>query len=112
MSEIQGWHAHVYFDPQATRDDAAMVRAGLAERFPAAILGRWHDVPVGPHPGAMFQVAFAPDLFPTLVPWLALHRRGLDVLVHPEPGRQRADHLQHAMWMGAVLPLKGEVLPE
>lgn len=112
MSDITGWHAHVYYDPQATREAAETVRAGLAERFPAAVLGRWHDVPVGPHPGAMYQVAFTPELFPTLVPWLALHRRGLTVLVHPETGRQRADHLQHAMWLGAVLPLNADVLPE
>ena len=111
-AEIAAWHAHVYYDPAATREDAAAVRTGIAEGFPAAVLGRWHDVPVGPHPSAMYQVAFGPELFPSLVPWLALHRRGLAVLVHPETGRARADHLRHALWMGAVLPLKGEVLPE
>ena len=26
-------------------------------------LGRWHDVPVGPHTAAMYQVAFATELF-------------------------------------------------
>ena len=60
----------------------------------------------------MFQVAFAPALFATLVPWLALQRRGLAVLIHPETGRQRADHLDHALWLGAILPLKAEMLPE
>src|SRR3954464_3200564 len=104
---ITGWHAHIYYDPTHSRAEASAVREGIATEFPEAVLGRWHDVPVGPHPDAMFQVAFAPPLFPTLVPWLALQRRGLTVLVHPETGRQRADHLQHAMWMGAVLPLKG-----
>ncbi|MBK1661306.1 DOPA 4,5-dioxygenase family protein [Paracraurococcus ruber] len=109
---IAGWHAHVYYDPAATRDAAAAVRDGIAERFPAAVLGRWHDLPVGPHTAAMYQVAFAPDLFPMLVPWLALHRRDLSVLVHPETGRQRADHIRHALWMGPPLPLKAEILPE
>ena len=109
---ITGWHCHVYYDPATTRPAAEVVRAGLAAGFPDAGLGRWHDVPVGPHTAAMFQVAFAPALFPTLVPWLALHRQGLAVLVHPETGRQRADHVHHALWMGAVLPLKAEILPE
>lgn len=108
---ITGWHAHVYFDA-ATRDAAARLRDGIAAAFPDAVLGRWHEVPVGPHPQAMYQVAFAPDLFPALVPFLALNRDGLAVLVHPETGRQKADHLHHAMWMGAVLALDASVLPD
>jgi DOPA 4,5-dioxygenase len=108
---ITGWHAHVYFD-DATREAAARLREGIAQAFPDAVLGRWHDVPVGPHPRAMYQVAFAPALFPALVPFLALNREGLVVLVHPETGRQKADHLLHALWMGAVLPLDASVLPE
>ncbi len=108
---ITGWHAHVYYDP-ATRDAAARLREGIALAFPDAVLGRWHDVPVGPHPQAMYQVAFGTALFPTLVPFIALNREGLAVLVHPDTGRQRADHEHHAMWMGAVLPLDTARLPE
>lgn len=108
---ITGWHAHVYFDA-TSRAAAARLREGIAQAFPDAVLGRWHDVPVGPHPQAMYQVAFAPALFPLLVPFLALNREGLAVLVHPETGRQRADHTHHAMWMGAVLPLDVARLPE
>jgi aromatic ring-cleaving dioxygenase len=113
MSEaITGWHAHVYYDPAASRAAAETLRAAIAARFPGAILGRWHDRPVGPHPAAMYQVAFAPDLLPGLLPFLALHRSGLVVLVHPETGRQRADHAAHALWMGEILPLDFSVLPE
>jgi DOPA 4,5-dioxygenase len=108
---IAGWHAHVYFDA-VTRDAASRLREGIAQAFPDAVLGRWHDVPVGPHPQAMYQVAFATALFPALVPFLALNREGLTVLVHPDTGRQRADHAHHAMWMGAVLPLDLARLPE
>lgn len=108
---IQGWHAHVYFGPE-TREQAAWLRERIAEAFPEAVLGRWHDRPVGPHAEAMYQVAFPVALFPRLVPFLALNRRGLTVLVHPETGRQRADHLEHALWLGAMLPLDASVLPE
>lgn len=108
---ITGWHAHVYFDA-ATRDAAARLREGIAQAFPDALLGRWHDAPVGPHPQAMYQVAFPPALFAALVPFLALNREGLAVLVHPDTGRQRADHERHALWMGAVLPLETARLPE
>jgi DOPA 4,5-dioxygenase len=109
---IHGWHAHIYYDPATTRGAAATLREAIAEHFPGALLGRWHDVKVGPHPTAMYQVAFPPELFPTLVPFIALHRAGLTVLVHPETGRQKKDHLEHALWMGAVLPLDASVLPD
>ncbi len=108
---IVSWHAHVYFDPASTRASAEQVRRGIAERFKVQ-LGRWHEVPVGPHTGAMYQVAFDVDVFADLLPWLALHHEGLSVLVHPNTLRPRADHLVHALWLGAPLPLRGDVLPE
>ena len=60
----------------------------------------------------MYQVAFTPALMPALLPFIALNREGLTVLVHPETGRQKADHADHAMWMGAVLPLDVSRLPD
>jgi DOPA 4,5-dioxygenase len=75
-------------------------------------MGRWHDVTVGPHTQAMYQIAFETALFPTLVPFLMLNRHGLTILVHPETGRPRDDHLIHALWLGAVLELNGAILPE
>ncbi len=110
MHAIHSFHAHIYFDPLATRATAEAVRDGIAGLF-AVRLGRWHDVPVGPHPQPMYQVAFLPALFASFVPWLMLHRRGLTVLIHPNTGAPRDDHLLHAFWMGAILPLKGAVLP-
>ena len=109
---IVGWHAHVYYDPATTRGNAERVRQGIAERFTGLRLGRWHDVPVGPHTVAMYQVAFTVAHFATLVPWLALNREGLSVLVHPDTLAPRADHLVHALWLGPALALKPEVLPE
>jgi DOPA 4,5-dioxygenase len=109
---IEGWHAHLYYATPEERAVAAEIREAIAALFPAAVLGRWRDEPVGPHPMAMYQVAFGPELLPAFLPWLALNRRGLTVLVHPETGRQRADHSAHALWLGAVLPLKLDSLPE
>jgi aromatic ring-cleaving dioxygenase len=108
---IVSWHAHVYFDPATTRAEAERVRTAIAQRF-SVQLGRWHDAPVGPHTAAMYQVAFEPAVFAALVPWLALHRQGLSVLVHPNTLAPRADHLSHALWLGETLPLRGDVLPE
>ena len=107
---IKHYHAHIYYEPARTRDAAALLRAQLEEICPEARLGAWHDEPVGPHPQAMYQVAFAPAHLATILPWLMLNRGALNVLVHPETGNDYADHSRHALWLGAVLPLRLEVL--
>ena len=104
--KIKGFHAHVYYDPE-TREAAARVRDGLSQ-FDVQ-LGRWHDDPVGPHPKSMYQVAFAPAQFGNVVPWLMLHREGLDVLVHPQTGDALTDHMEHSLWLGEKLKLNVEI---
>jgi DOPA 4,5-dioxygenase len=105
--QIKGYHAHIYYDPK-TRTAAAHVREGLAS-FNAQ-LGSWHDEPVGPHLKPMYQVAFAPEEFGKIVPWLMLHREGLSVLVHPSTGDGYGDHLERSLWLGKKLKLNERVL--
>lgn len=100
---ITGYHAHIYYDPD-NRRNAEDIRTQLGELFDA-VLGRWHDVPVGPHPAAMYQVAFSCSEFQKIVPWLMLNRKGADILVHPETGDDLTDHTAHAAWLGTPLPL-------
>ncbi|WP_428483973.1 DOPA 4,5-dioxygenase family protein [Rhodopila sp.] len=110
LGRITDYHIHVYYDP-ASRRQAEVLREWVQTRF-AVRMGRWHDVPVGPHPTAMYQIAFPVDLFPTLVPFVMMNRLGLTVLLHPQSGRPRDDHTINATWMGAVLPLNIGMLPE
>ncbi len=95
---ITGYHAHIYYDADS-KETAAAVREGLEASF-SVRMGRWHDRPVGPHPSWSYQIAFDPEQFATVVPWLALNRRGLIVFLHPETGDHLADHTEHAIWMG------------
>ena len=98
------YHAHVYFDP-ATRPAAAWLRAELERLFPVR-MGRWREQPVGPHSKPMYQVAFGPELFGQVVPFLMLNRHGLDILIHPESGLGHAgDHAVRCAWLGDKLPL-------
>src|SRR5260370_1240070 len=76
----------------------------MGAAFPTAILGSWHDEAVGPHTVSMYQVAFAVDEFPRLVPWLMLNHAGLDVLIHPQTADSYDDHMVHALWLGEKLP--------
>lgn len=106
---IEGWHAHVYFD-EASRDPAQSVRDAVTARFSGAMeMGRWHEKLVGPHPRWSYQIAFAPDAFDTIIPWLALNRQGLTVFIHPETGDALTDHRDRAIWMGEVLPLNLDI---
>jgi aromatic ring-cleaving dioxygenase len=108
-SAISEYHAHVYYDPQTTRDRAERLRARVAAAFPQAKLGRWHDELVGPHPQSMFQIAFPAPLLNAFLPWLMLNRDGLSVLLHPETGNDYRDHSAHAAWLGDAVPLRLDV---
>src|SRR6267142_2589161 len=107
---IEHYHAHIYYDPAATRDRAERLRERVAAAFPDARLGRWHDELVGPHTRSMYQIAFSRELLASFLPWLMLNRDGLTILLHPETGDAYADHAEHAAWLGGVLPLRLEVL--
>lgn len=111
LSEIASYHAHIYYDPATTRDEAERLRSWIGERF-SVTLGRWHDVKVGPHDQAMYQVAFAREIFPELVPWLMLNHGRLSILVHPNTTNPRRDHAADPMWIGPALAVHAEMLPE
>ncbi|OHX10461.1 4,5-dioxygenase [Chromobacterium sphagni] len=106
--EISGFHAHVYFDAshqtQAKRLwDAIQSRFDVTARY-------WREAAFGPHPSGAYQVDFSAALFGELVPWLMLHREGLDILVHPLSGDDVEDHTDYAMWLGAPVALDVDFL--
>lgn len=103
MAAINGYHAHVYFDA-STLDQARALCTECSQKFGVA-MGRVHERPVGPHPDWSCQLAVEPNKIGDVIGWLALHRKGLVVLVHPETGDALKDHTEHAIWMGAIRPL-------
>ena len=107
---VRHYHAHIYYDPVSSRERAARLRERVAAAFPEAILGRWHDEPVGPHPQSMYQIAFPTGLLAEFLPWLMLNRDGLNILLHPGTGDDYADHSSHAVWFGEVLALRLDAL--
>jgi len=111
LNRIEDYHAHVYYGAE-TKPRAAALRTKLEVAFPEAEYGRWHDEPVGPHPQGSYQVKFSHALFPKIVPFLALERDGLTVLIHPNTGDNLADHRDYALWMGSMPDLKLSIFRE
>ena len=108
MTEIRGYHAHVYYDG-ATRPVAERLREAIISRF-AVKPGGFSDEPVGPHPISQFSVIFQTEEFQNIVPWLMLNHADLDVLVHPLTDSSYDDHSKNALWIGTPVPMKLDVL--
>jgi aromatic ring-cleaving dioxygenase len=105
---INGYHAHVYFD-DTNVEQARALRERVSEEFDYAV-GRFHEKNVGPHPRWSFQIAFKADAFGTLVPWLAVNRKGLTVFVHGLSGDDIYDHTELVLWLGESVELDLSVL--
>jgi len=101
---IDHFHAHVYFRTDEQREIAMQLRHVIEQTFDV-VMGRVHDRNVGPHTAHMYQVAFRPAEFDTLVPWLMLNNGGLSILVHPGTGNDLRDHTIGAAWIGEQLPV-------
>ena len=105
-SEIKSYHVHLYYGG-SNKQHAADLRRELGSRFGKKItIGRWRDkAPQGPHPVSHFQIDFPINLFDILVPFLALNRKDLNVLLHPNTGNGYEDHTRNVMWIGPSIPL-------
>ena len=105
-----GYHAHIYYDPTSTRAVAEGVCAALGAQCQVEIEA-FRDTPRGPHPCANVLVIFTPDQFAQVVPYLMVHRAGLDILVHPLTEDAVEDHSSYAIWLGNPIELKLHTLP-
>jgi aromatic ring-cleaving dioxygenase len=103
MSAITGYHAHVYFDA-ASKSQAQALCEEAGRNF-RLVVGRMQDKPVGPHPRGSCQLAFGPEEFRNVVPWLIENRNGLTVLAHANTGNDLKDHTEHGLWLGPSEPL-------
>jgi aromatic ring-cleaving dioxygenase len=108
MTELKGYHAHVYYDA-GTKPTAAKLREAIIKQFKVEP-GAFSDEPRGPHPISQFNVTFEIPEFQNVVPWLMLNREGLDVLIHPLTESSYDDHSKNAMWLGTPVPMKLDIL--
>jgi aromatic ring-cleaving dioxygenase len=102
-TQIDGFHAHVYFDA-----DTVTKARDLCERAAAefgVVMGRVHERNVGPHPMWSCQLGTTNAQFAALLSWLALHRDGLIIFSHPNTADPLKDHRDHGIWLGTGLDL-------
>jgi aromatic ring-cleaving dioxygenase len=103
MTEVQSFHAHVYFDA-STIEQARKLCMDCRDTF-GVKMGRVHERPVGPHPDWSCQLTVGIDQLGPVLAWLALNRNGLVIFCHPSTGDSLKDHTEHAIWLGAIRPL-------
>jgi len=105
-TDVSSYHVHLYYDG-STKQHAANLRREMDKRFGKQVtIGRWRDkAPQGPHPVSHFQVDFPTELFNVLVPFLALNRGNLHILLDQNTGNGYEDHTQNVMWIGPSIPL-------
>jgi aromatic ring-cleaving dioxygenase len=98
MADVQGFHAHIYFDP----DELSEAQA-LAERAHALFglaVGRFHEKPIGPHPRGSCQLTVPLETFGAFANWAVVHRGGLTIFAHADTGEDLPDHSHNVIWFG------------
>jgi len=108
MTEVKGYHAHVYFNAD-TRKIAEALRGTIIEKFDVKP-GGFSDDPIGPHPIPQFNIIFEATEFQKIVPWLMLNHEDLDVLIHPLTESSYDDHSKNALWIGTPVPMRLDIL--
>ena len=106
MTQIQNYHAHVYYNADTLAQARQLCEAAVAHF--GLQMGRMHEKPVGPHPDWSCQLTIPAEQIGEVLGWLRLHRNGLIVFVHPQTGDDLADHRDRAIWLGEERPLKLE----
>jgi DOPA 4,5-dioxygenase len=96
--EFTNFHAHIYFNPDEV-DQARVIGEAAAALFGAEV-GRYHVMPIGPHPRGSCQLTVAKDRFGELAQWLTFNRRGLTIFAHALTRQALADHTDHVIWFG------------
>ena len=95
------YHAHVYWQNEAQRREALLLRFPLSEI--GCKLGTIWDQAIGPHPYAMYQVNYSSTIAKKVE--RILRATKLDILLHEDTGDDVRDHTEGARWINNKLTL-------
>ncbi|WEM45307.1 DOPA 4,5-dioxygenase family protein (plasmid) [Photobacterium sp. DA100] len=102
------YHAHIYFDDHQS-NLAKYLHQAIAQREDIDAIFPMVHQSVGPHSKPMFEVHFSMNTH-LFCQWLDDNRGELSVLIHPVTLDALSDHTTSAIWLGAELPLKTDIL--
>ncbi|CAF0820352.1 unnamed protein product [Didymodactylos carnosus] len=68
--------------------------------------------PIGPHPIGSWGIYLPLEDFTSAVSWISINHGNLTILVHPNSGYPKIDHLTNAFWIKTQLPLDGDQLSD
>ena len=97
------YHAHVYWNDAEQRAHAVAMRIGL--EMLGCDLGRIHDVPIGPHPLAMYQVMYDDRIKTPVERVLTNESHGISILLHEDTGDDIHDHTEEVRWINEPVVL-------
>lgn len=104
------YHAHIYWNNNEERDIALSIREDLIQL--GCQLGRVHDIAIGPHPLAMYQVNYDDGNKKLIEQLLISKSNGISILLHEDTGDDIHDHTEGVRWINNPLPLDIEWLEE
>lgn len=110
LIQAPAYHAHIYFRDEDV--EAATRLHAQAGRALGTVATVWpmRKRRVGPHARPMFEIEFPHAAREQVLAWVEAHHGPFPVLLHPESGDELADHRDHAVWLGEVLPLDLSIL--
>ncbi len=105
LSDIRGFHIHVYFNKLTKTEDIARdVREQAKKDWGDASVGRFHLDPIGPHKTGSFLVWVEPEQIHKALDWVTANRNGLDAIIHKVTDDDLHDHTEAVTWYGAGNP--------
>ncbi|CAF1208791.1 unnamed protein product [Adineta steineri] len=121
------YHIHVYFLQKNTlqRNEALLLRKRFLSEFNVTICPNHCDTwcpqichwdfnrsPTGPHPIGSWGVYIPLEQFTRTVSFISMYHGNLSVLIHPNSGHPKIDHLLNAFWIKSIVSLRKNQLSD
>ena len=109
MIQSKNYHVHVYYELTQI-NEASELRAKMIKEIPQISgCGPLRKKAIGPHPLPMFEAWYPLELYEEVFQWMKQNRKEFSIMFHPLSGNDRADHENHSLWLGKVLPLNLDI---
>ncbi|MGB9154009.1 MAG: DOPA 4,5-dioxygenase family protein [Alphaproteobacteria bacterium] len=107
LSNVNSYHIHVYFqEKHASEPKAEVLARYIGEKFATDVVSVSRTDAGGPHLQPNWAIKIKTAGFSNIIPWLHINGEnsgGLSILVHPQTGNKRSDHLFHSLWLGTPI---------